>query len=140
MWLDDDENTMKWYGEDSPINASEKQILVTHQVSNTYRQLASSKYDSFRWQMLEKTGCLVTADGSEDKKIQPEGLSNYTVPPPIALDFETTLASATAPPETLEKRGDMIYDDFEGDEEGRDVQLTIGKEVDEDRWIFDLHC
>ena len=26
-----------------------------------------------------------------------------------------------------------------GDEEGRDFQLTIDNEVDEDRWIFDLH-
>ena len=34
----------------------------------------------------------------------------------------------------------MIYDDFEGGEEGRDVQVTIDNEVDEDRWIFDLHC
>ena len=34
----------------------------------------------------------------------------------------------------------MIYDDFEGNEEGRDVQLTIYNEVDEDKWIFDLHC
>ena len=34
----------------------------------------------------------------------------------------------------------MIHDDFEGNEEGRDVQLTIDNEVDEDKWIFDLHC
>ena len=74
------------------------------------------------------------------KKIQPEGLPNYTVPPPIALDPDTTLASAPTPPEVLEERDDMIYDDFEGDEEGRDVQLTIDNKVDEDRLIFDLHC
>lgn len=37
-------------------------------------------------------------------------------------------------------RYDAIYDDFEGDEDGRDVQLTIDTEVDEDWWIFDLHC
>ena len=29
------------------------------------------------------TGCLITADGSEDEKIKPEGLPNYRVPPPI---------------------------------------------------------
>ena len=74
------------------------------------------------------------------KKIQPEGLPNNTVPPPIALDPDTTLASAPTPPEALEEREDMIYDDFEGDEAGRDVQLTVGNKVDEDRCIFDLHC
>lgn len=90
--------------------------------------------------MFEKTGCLITADGNEDKKIQPEGLPNQAVPPPIALDPGTTLPSAPAPPEALKERDDMIYDDFEGNEEGRDVQLTIDNEVDEDKWIFDLHC
>ena len=43
-------------------------------------------------------------------------MTNYTVPAPISLDPDTTLASATAPPEALEERDDMIYDDFEGDE------------------------
>ena len=56
------------------------------------------------------------------------------------MNPNTSLASAPAPLEALEERDDMIYDDFEGDEEGRDVQLTTDNEVDEDRWIFDLHC
>ena len=55
-WLDDDENMKKWYGEDSHITASEKRILATHWVGNAYRKLKSSKYDSFRWRMFEKTG------------------------------------------------------------------------------------
>ena len=42
------------------------------------------------------------------KKIQPDGLPSYTVPPPIELDPDTTLASAPAPPEALEERDDMI--------------------------------
>ena len=66
-------------------------------------------------------------------------MPNYTVPPAIALDSDTTLASVPTPPEALKVRY-MIYDDFEGDEDGRDVQLTIDTEVDEDWWIFDLHC
>ena len=67
--LDDNENMRKWYGEDSHIIASEKRILVTHWVVNAYRKLTSSKYNSFRWQMFEKAGHLITADGSEGKKI-----------------------------------------------------------------------
>ena len=31
--------------------------------------------------MWEKTGSLITADGSEDEKIQPEGLKEYKVQP-----------------------------------------------------------
>ena len=90
--------------------------------------------------MFEKTGCLISTDESADKKIQFEGLPNYIILPPIALDPDTTMASAPTPTEVPKKRYDMIYDDFEVDEEGRDVKLTIDNEVDEDRWIFDLHC
>ena len=75
-WLDDDENMKKRYDEDSHITASEKQILVTHWVGNAYHKLTSSKYHSFRWRMFKKTGCLITADRNEDKKIQIEGLPN----------------------------------------------------------------
>ena len=50
------------------------------------------------------------------------------------------MASAPAAPEALEERDDMIHDDFKGDEKGREVQLAIDIEVDEDRCIFDLHC
>ena len=90
--------------------------------------------------MFEKTGCLISTNESADKKIQLEGLPNYIILPPIALDPDTTMASAPTPTEVPKKRYDMIYDDFEVDEEGRDVKLTIDNEVDEDRWIFDLHC
>ena len=32
----------------------------------------------------KKTGCLITADGSEDAKITPEGLADYHVPLPLS--------------------------------------------------------
>lgn len=32
--------------------------------------------------MFQKSGCLITANGEDDDKIQPEGLDNYKVPPP----------------------------------------------------------
>ena len=30
--------------------------------------------------LFEKTGCLITTDGSQDEKIRPQGLDAYTVP------------------------------------------------------------
>ena len=54
--------------EDSHITACKKRILETYWFGNAYRLLTSSKYDNFRWRMLEETGCLITADGSENKK------------------------------------------------------------------------
>ena len=48
--------------------------------------------------------------------------------------------STRGPKDTRRERDDMIHDDFKGDEKGREVQLAIDIEVDEDRCIFDLHC
>ena len=42
--------------------------------------------------MWEKTGCLITADDSEDEKIQPEGSKEYNVQPPMPME------PAQAPP------------------------------------------
>jgi hypothetical protein len=140
-WLDDDENIEKWYGAESHITASEKRILITHWVGNAYRKLTSQKYDAFRWRMFEKTGCLITADGSEDEKISPEGLPDYMVPPPIALDPVMTLAAPTVAPEGFEEEDDdddAVYDDFEGDDEGREAEIVVDDGVPEDGWIFDL--
>ena len=34
----------------------------------------------------KKTGYLITADGSEKEKIQPEGLKEYQVRPPMTIE------------------------------------------------------
>ena len=36
--------------------------------------------------MFQKTGCLITGNGIDDDKIQPEGSPNYKVYPPMPLD------------------------------------------------------
>lgn len=46
----------------------------------TFRHL-----NNFRWNCFEKTGCLITADGTEDGKIKPEGLPNYKVVPSLPM-------------------------------------------------------
>lgn len=40
----------------------------------------------YRW--FEKTDCLITAVGSEDTQISPEGPTNYVVPPPLSIYVE----------------------------------------------------
>ena len=45
------------------------------------------KYKDCRRRFFERTGCLITADGSDDHKIVPEGLPNYKVPPPALYDL-----------------------------------------------------
>ena len=45
------------------------------------------EYSNTRYRCFEKTGCLITADGSGDNKISPEGLTNYVIPPPLPVNI-----------------------------------------------------
>ena len=58
-----------------------------------------------------------TADGSEDEKINPEGLPDYKVPPPIQLDPSTTPAAPSMVPEKDSETEEVVFDDFEGENE-----------------------
>ena len=81
-WLEDDTNSTRWYGEGESFSAKERRILISQWAGDAYGELVGEKYDRFRWRQFEKTGCLITADGSEDEKITPEGLKDYLVPQP----------------------------------------------------------
>ena len=131
-WLHDEDNVEKWYGAESHITASEKRILITKWAGNAYRQLNRPSYEKFRWRLFEKTGCLITANGSEDDKINPEGLPNYKVPPPIMLD------PSTAPPaSSIDTENEDVFDDFEGEKEMDKVEL-VADLINSHGLIFDL--
>ena len=91
-WLDCDENADRWYGNTELFSAKERRILITRWASNAYSKLISQDHKSCVWRMWEKTGCLITADDSEDEKIQPEGSKEYNVQPPMPME------PAQAPP------------------------------------------
>ena len=107
--------------------------LITKWDGNVYRQLNIPSFDKFRWRHFEKTGCLITADGSEDDKINPEGLPNYKVPPPIMLD------PSTAPPaSSIDTENEDVFDDFEGENEMDNVELVAEDVINSDGLIFDI--
>jgi len=56
-----------------------------------------------------KTGCLITADGSKDSKIQPEGLKDYSIPPPLLVaSLEQPMQCLMMPKSTAEEpSGDL---------------------------------
>ena len=134
-WLDDKDNIDKWYGE-IVFSASEKLILITRWVGKAYRKICDPKYDHLRYRLFEKTGTLITADGSDDEKIQPEGLPNYNVQPPSVID------ASPAPPvsgSSNDKEGDpeeTVAGDFEG---GNENEFELLQEQEEGvRSLFDL--
>ena len=99
-WLDEEDNADRWFSHENKFTASERRILITHWAGEAWDTLVSSrKYEHVIRKCWEKTGCLMTADGSEDHLIKPEGLLDYTVPPPSILDPSPLPAVINTPPE-----------------------------------------
>ena len=78
--------------------------------------------------MWQKTGCLITADGSDDDQIQPEGLPGYRVKPPLPIDV------STAPPSSNDTEPDDQEDngDIHQEEDDEPPQQTVELEDNEE--------
>ena len=114
-WLEHDNNIDLWLGNsDKKLTAKKRRILITHWVGEAYSQLMTDEYSQSRWRSFEKTGCLITADGSEDSKIQPEGLKGYTVPPPLPVaSSDQPMQSPIPEPNVVEQSDDLESDNQE---------------------------
>ena len=121
--LDHNDNVDLWTATaDASLSARERRILITHWVGKAWEKIheASENYSKCLWRYFEKTGCLITADGSGDEKINPEGLQDYKVPPPTVylappeceIDCETP-APAELEPDTQMPIPDHQIDDDE---------------------------
>lgn len=92
--------------------------------------------------MLEKTGCLITADGSGDDKIKPEGLDDYKVLPPITSlppSNSSPTPNATGnqlPAEETEQTADKQQEERD-EEETTEVEEEELEDLEEDRAIDD---
>ena len=96
---------------------------------NAYRKLTQSSNDNFRWRLFEKTSCLIPPDGSEDNKINSEGLPDYKVPSPIPLDPSTAPADPSSVPEHDSEVEEDVFDDFEGEDKIGDTEIVEGDEL-----------
>ena len=72
-WLEKDENLDMWH---DSISAKNRRILMTQWTGEAWRKLSSDKI--FAKKLFIKTGCLMTADGSDDDMIRPQGLEPYS--------------------------------------------------------------
>ena len=94
--------------------------------------------------LIRKKGCLVTADGSDDNLVQPEGLKDYKVPPPVVIQPAVNNTVTTEIEQSEDDEDDNNYDlDIEAEEEWEilvfDDQDNIPKDVEiEERNLFDF--
>ncbi|CAM9248088.1 unnamed protein product, partial [Heterosigma akashiwo] len=73
--LDVPEHLEQW--ENGTFSASEKRVLITRWVGAAWEKIFAEDGPYKPNRYFEKTGCLLTADGSEDHKIQLEGIKDY---------------------------------------------------------------
>ena len=73
-YLEVEANYDKWC---SGLTAGERRVLITKWVANAWETI-NLKYPNFRRKLFLKTGLLMTADGSGDEHIRPQGFENYS--------------------------------------------------------------
>ena len=134
-WLDSDENTDKWYGEDNQFTASERRILITHRVGEAYNALVDERYDRFRWGIFERTGCLLTADASGDDLVRPEGLRGYKVPQNSFIEPTAQPAVSSIPEGVNHENGDELPGIEDDDEE---IDMLVEPAENSHGNIFDI--
>ena len=125
IWLENDENIELWLGnDDRKLSAKDRRILITRWVGEAY--LKTSKDEKFLrkvYRSFAKTGCLITADGSEDNKINPEGMPAYVVPPPVDIDNPVEITETPIPDEVKDNPIDVLPGESDGEDEELDGQV-----------------
>ena len=133
-WLDRDDNTDRWFQNEKPYTSMERRILITNWAGEAWKKLSKPEYDNLRKSCWVRTGCLLTADGSDDNLVKPEGLDGYEVPPPSFCDPNSSTPSSNNPPEIQ-----IINDEQEANAWLPEDELVEpdDAEADEER-IFDI--
>ena len=71
-WLTVEAHLELWHNK---TTARMRRVLMTKWTGEAWREIREDK--EFFTKLFEKTGCLITVDGSGDSKIQPQGLIDY---------------------------------------------------------------
>ena len=141
-WLLDDDNLSLWLGHtDEKLTASRRRILISHFVGEAHQRLQHPNYHGFIWNCFERTGCLITVDGSGDSKIKPEGLSDYEVLPPLSRlgpdeAPEIAVVEAEPPEDILEPEIDEDFEEINEDQDQVEPILEIEEEDNECDRVF----
>ena len=88
--MDVEDNVERCFGNEKPYSAKERRFLITHWAGEAWIALNGEPYNKLRKSCMTATGCLITANGSDDKLIKPEGLETYNVPLRAVIDAITT--------------------------------------------------
>ena len=99
--------------------------MITLWVGEANQKLQAKSYEPFRWNCFEKTGCLITNDGSNDEKIKPEGLTGYKVLPPFATSGPVEYSDTEAPEPDEDPADEIEYEDLEMPPNHSDPEVMV---------------
>ena len=91
-WLMKDENMEKWESEKG-LTAPDRRVLISNLVSKANQEVL--KNDTARIGCFQRTGMLLTLDGSDDDKIRPQGLSKKFLPVTVPDFVDVSVDPAT---------------------------------------------
>ena len=83
-WLDEKDNRKRWTR--GRISAQARRELTLEWLGDAWQRIFEDGYKRMRECAWEATGSLITADGSDDDKIAPQGLPNWPGPHPPTFD------------------------------------------------------
>ena len=79
-WLEHSrENRRKWTK--SKLDSQLRRLMCMQFLGKAWQTIHTDTYERMHANAWVKTGCLLTADGTDDDKVQPQGLADYVVHP-----------------------------------------------------------
>ena len=124
------------------MKASDKRVLIAGWSGQAYRTMMTEEFNSFWYRLFQKTGCLVTADGSDDNKVQPGDLKdNQVTPLAIIGPSSTNPVTISVENASSENTNDEIDEaiEFEGEKNmivvGTESEDTTQNNDGEDGWV-----
>ena len=136
-WLMEEENMNIWMGNaEEPLTTSKRRVLICYWVGEAHKILQEDTYAGFMRNCFEKTGCLLTADGSEDDKVKPEGLIDYKVIPPLRQPGPDRIPEIEIP-DFEEPPDDHFEHDSDIEESEEDIDLELDETDEEKHRLYD---
>ena len=102
--------------------------------------LCGPEYEHLRWRCWQKTGCLMTADGTEDQLITPEGLPGYIVPPRLLYLPVTDVIPVPNVPDSNEVEQNEDLETLNEELEESDDEGGQWEDHEDDRYYDGQYC
>ena len=110
IWLEDDENLDKW--EDGKLCAGDRRILITHWLEKAVKVVHENLHAL--WRYHERTGSIITVDGTRRALLNPGGRRDYDIgiaPADLPTLFDSEVALGAQEPEAVTPEPDIPSDD-----------------------------